>query len=151
MLDRLDETLDERIKALGDIERDKLRLSRAYNKKIKKKSFQVGDLFWKMILPIGSKSNKFGKWSPNWEGPYRIEEVIPKNSYMVQSIQGTSLPRALNEKSLKKVLSLFGTTLELEMTDNEIIALAQKWLMKHHEHRPQVKFGLKCLLIRKLN
>jgi hypothetical protein len=105
MLDRLDETLDERIKALGDIERDKLRLARAYNKKIKKKSFQVGDLFWKMILPIRSKSNKFGKWSPNWEGPYRIEEVIPKNSYMVQSIQGTSLPRALNEKSLKKVLS----------------------------------------------
>jgi hypothetical protein len=36
-----------------------------------------------MILPIGSKSNKFENWSPNWEGPSRIEEVIPKNSYMV--------------------------------------------------------------------
>jgi hypothetical protein len=55
-----------------------------------------------MILPIGSKSNKFGKWSPNWEGPYRIEEVIPENSYIIQIIQGTSLPRALNEKYLKK-------------------------------------------------
>jgi hypothetical protein len=78
-----------------------LRLTRAYNKWVKEKLFQAGDLVWKTILPIGSRSNKFGKLSPNWEGPYRIEEVILGNSYMVQSIQGTSLPRALNGKYLK--------------------------------------------------
>jgi hypothetical protein len=55
-----------------------------------------------MILPIGSKSNKLGKWSLNWEGLYRIEEVIPGNSYIFQSIQGTTLPRVLNEKYLKR-------------------------------------------------
>jgi hypothetical protein len=102
MLDRLDEVSDERVNALGDIERDKLRVARAYNKRVKEKSFQVRDLVWKMILPIGSRSNKLGKWSPNCEGPYRIEEVILGNSYMVQSIQGTSLPRTLNGKYLKK-------------------------------------------------
>jgi hypothetical protein len=102
MLDRLDEVSDERVKALGKIEIDKLRVARVYNKKVKEKSFHVRDLIWKMILPIGSRSNKFGKLSPNWEGPYRIEEVIPRNSYMVQSIQGTLLPRALNGKYLKK-------------------------------------------------
>jgi hypothetical protein len=79
-----------------------LRLTRAYNKRVKEKLFQAGDLVWKTILPIGSGSNKFGKLSPNWEGPYRIEEVILGNSYIVQSIQGTSLPRALNGKYLKK-------------------------------------------------
>jgi hypothetical protein len=73
MLDRIDEVADERIKALGEIKRDKLRIARAYNKKVKEKLFQVGDLVWKKILPIGSKSNKFEKWSPNWEGPYRIK------------------------------------------------------------------------------
>jgi hypothetical protein len=83
MLDRLDEMSDERVNALGEIERDKLRVARDYNKRVKEKSFQVGYLIWKMILPIGSRSNKFGKWSPNWEGPYRIKEVIPENSYMV--------------------------------------------------------------------
>jgi hypothetical protein len=82
MLDRLDEVLYERVRALGMIERDKLRVARAYNKRVKEKSFQVRDLVWKTILPIGSRSNKFGKWSPNWEGPYRIEEVILENSYM---------------------------------------------------------------------
>jgi hypothetical protein len=44
MLDRLGEVWDERIKALGKIERDKLRVARDYNKKVKKKLFQVGDL-----------------------------------------------------------------------------------------------------------
>jgi hypothetical protein len=44
MLDRLDEVSDERVNALGEIERDKLRVARAYNKKVKEKSFQVGDL-----------------------------------------------------------------------------------------------------------
>jgi hypothetical protein len=61
MLDRLDEVSDESVKALREIERDKLRVARAYNKRVKEKSFQVGDLVWKMILPIGSRSIKFGK------------------------------------------------------------------------------------------
>jgi hypothetical protein len=76
MLDRLGEVSDERVKVLGEIERDKLWVAKAYNKRVKEKSFQVRDLVWKTILPIGSRSSKFGKWSPNWEGPYRIEEVI---------------------------------------------------------------------------
>jgi hypothetical protein len=75
-----------------------LRVARAYNKKVKKKLFEVRDLIWKTILPIGSKSKKFGKWLPNWEGLYRIEKVIAENYYMVQSMQGTSLPRVLNGK-----------------------------------------------------
>jgi hypothetical protein len=44
MLDRLDEVSDERVKALGEIERDKLRVARAYNKRVKEKSFEVRDL-----------------------------------------------------------------------------------------------------------
>jgi hypothetical protein len=39
MLDRLDEALDVRLKALGDIDRDKLRVARAYNKRVKEKLF----------------------------------------------------------------------------------------------------------------
>jgi hypothetical protein len=60
ILNRLDEVSDEGMKALGEIERDKLRVAKAYNKRVKEKLFQVGDLVWKMILPIRSRSNKFG-------------------------------------------------------------------------------------------
>jgi hypothetical protein len=61
MPDRFDEVSDERVKALGEIERDKLGVAKAYNKRVKEKLFQVGDLIWKMILPIGSRSSKFRK------------------------------------------------------------------------------------------
>jgi hypothetical protein len=38
-LDRLDEVSDDRVKALGEVERGKLRVARAYNKRVKEKSF----------------------------------------------------------------------------------------------------------------
>jgi hypothetical protein len=44
MFDRLDEASDERIKALGEIEKHKLRIARVYNKRVNEKLFQVGDL-----------------------------------------------------------------------------------------------------------
>jgi hypothetical protein len=61
MLDRLDEVSGERIKVLGEIERYKLRVAKAYNKRVKEKLFQVGDLVWKASLPIESRSSKFRK------------------------------------------------------------------------------------------
>jgi hypothetical protein len=39
MLDMLDEVSDERVKALDEIEIYKLRVAKAYNKRVKKKSF----------------------------------------------------------------------------------------------------------------
>ena len=65
MMDNIDEVTDKRLAALKAIENDKLRVARAYNKKVKLKNFQIGDLVWKVILPIGSKDRKFGKWSPS--------------------------------------------------------------------------------------
>jgi hypothetical protein len=43
-LDRLDEVSDERVKALGEIKRDKLRVARAYNKRVKNR-FKSETLF----------------------------------------------------------------------------------------------------------
>ena len=102
MMDNIDEVTNKRMKAFKEIEKDKLRVTKAYNKKVKGKSFQVGDLVWKTILPIGMKSNNIGKWSPSWEDPYRIVKVIFGNSYMMETLQGDRLPRAINGRYLKK-------------------------------------------------
>ena len=102
MMDNIDEVTDKRLKALKEIEKDKFRVARAYNK-VKLKSFQVGDIVWKTILPLGMKSSKFGKWSPSWEGPYKIIKVISGNSYMMETVQGERLPRAINGRYLKKL------------------------------------------------
>ena len=102
MMENIDEVTDKCLKALKEIEKDKLRVARAYNKKVKLKSFQVGDLAWKTILALGMKSNKFGKWSPSWDGPYKIVKVVFGNSYMMETVKGERLPRAINGRYLKK-------------------------------------------------
>jgi hypothetical protein len=66
MMDNIDEVTDKREIALGAIEKDKIMVARAYSKKVKAKSFQVGDLVWNTILPLRDKDRKFGKWSPIW-------------------------------------------------------------------------------------
>ena len=80
MMDNIDEVSDKRLQALKEIEKDKLQVARAYNKKVRAKCFQVGELVWNTILPLGTKSNKFGKWLPSWEGPYKIVKDIFGNS-----------------------------------------------------------------------
>jgi hypothetical protein len=44
MMDNIDEVTDVKLKALKEIEKDKARVARAYNKKVKSKSFPVGEL-----------------------------------------------------------------------------------------------------------
>jgi hypothetical protein len=89
--------------ALGEIEKDKIMVAKAYNKKVKVKSFQVGDLIWKTILPLRSKDWKFDKYSPSWEGSYKSSHVIVGNVYMhVTTLQGEDLPKELIGRFLKQ-------------------------------------------------
>jgi hypothetical protein len=59
-------------------------VARAYNRKVKEKSFLVGELMRKTILPMGTRDRKFGKWSPSWEGPYRVVKIVPGNASVWQ-------------------------------------------------------------------
>jgi hypothetical protein len=69
--------------SLERIKENKAKVARAYNKKVKLKEFQVGDLVWEAVLPLGTKDAAYGKWSPNWHGPYIIDQVLPENAYML--------------------------------------------------------------------
>ena len=44
MLDKIDGNNESRLTALREIEKEKLRVAKAYNKKVKEKSFQIGEL-----------------------------------------------------------------------------------------------------------
>jgi hypothetical protein len=75
----LEDLAGNRLRALENIENNKRRIARWYDKKVKVKEFAEGDLVSKLILPIGSRDPKYGKWSPNWEGPHRINQCVPGN------------------------------------------------------------------------
>jgi len=92
MTDELDDLAGHRLRALMSIEENNKRVARWYDKKVKAKEFADGDLVWKLILPIGTKSSKFGKWSPNWEGPYRISRSAPGNAYILETLEGVEFP-----------------------------------------------------------
>jgi hypothetical protein len=101
MMDKVDEAPESRLKVLEEIEK-KVEIAKAYNKCVVEKSFQVVDLVWKMILLLGTQSGKFDKWSPSWEGPFRVIWVVPGNAYFVEDLEGHSLPKAFNGKYLKR-------------------------------------------------
>jgi hypothetical protein len=108
MKEELGDLAGNRLRALKNIEKNKRRVARWYDKKVKGKEFTEGDLVWKLILPIGSRDPKYGKWSPNWEGPYRISQCVPGNAYILQTLEGEKFSRALNGKYLKKYYPSIG-------------------------------------------
>jgi hypothetical protein len=101
MMDKVDELPKSRLKALEEME-EKVKIAKAYNKHVVEKSFQVGDPVWKMILLLGTRSGKFGKWSSSWEGLFRVIQVVSGNAYFMEDLEGHSLPKALNGKYLKR-------------------------------------------------
>jgi hypothetical protein len=59
MMGNIDEVTDKVLKTLKDMDKDIAWVARAYNKKPKSKPFHVGDIVWKTVLPIGSKSKSW--------------------------------------------------------------------------------------------
>ncbi|XP_050229198.1 uncharacterized protein LOC126678339 [Mercurialis annua] len=112
---------EERLTALDHLEAQKRRVERAYNKRVKRKVFTVGDIVWKAVLPIGHKDTRLGKWSPNWEGPFIVVNKLEGGAYLLANIDGEEHERAINGQFLKKYVPscwegvdrrLFGATEE---------------------------------------
>jgi len=92
MNDNVEDLTELRLWSLEKIKENKAKVARAYNKKVKPKNFQVGDLVWEAVLPLGTKDKKYGKWSPTWHGPYKVDQVLPGNAYMLDELDGVKFP-----------------------------------------------------------
>ncbi|KAK1573408.1 hypothetical protein QYE76_037558 [Lolium multiflorum] len=102
MSDSIEDATELRLWSLEKIKENKAKVARAYNKKVKPKEFQVGDLVWEAVLPLGTKDKVYGKWSPNWHGPYKVDQVLKGNAYMLEQLDGVKFPVAVNGQHLKK-------------------------------------------------
>jgi hypothetical protein len=102
MIDELEDLHMIHLRALENIEKNKVRVAKYYNKKVKVKQFAEGDLVWKALLPIETKYSAFAKWSSNWEGPFRVVRCVPGNAYILKTLLEVEFTTAINGRYLKK-------------------------------------------------
>ncbi|KAK2436930.1 protein NYNRIN [Trifolium repens] len=102
MMDELVDLDEERLQALDVLIRQKERVAKAYNKKVKGKIFNVGDLVWKVILPMDRRDRVFGKWSPHWEGPFKVAQALSNGAYEIQELTIEQRSVNINGKYLKR-------------------------------------------------
>ncbi|KAK1685906.1 hypothetical protein QYE76_046754 [Lolium multiflorum] len=102
MSDTIEDATELRLWSLEKIKENKARVARAYNKKVRPKEFQVGDLVWEAVLPLGTRDKAYGKWSPNWHGLYKVVQALKGNAYMLEELSGEKFPVAVNGQHLKK-------------------------------------------------
>jgi hypothetical protein len=96
MNDNVEDLMELKLWLLEKIKENKAKVARAYNKKVKPKEFQVEDLVWEAVLPLGTKDAAYGKRSPNWHGPYRVDQILSGNAYMLEELDGVKFPVAVN-------------------------------------------------------
>ena len=97
-LDILDEKREQVLRRTEDYQR---KTTRYYNQKVKPRSYLLGDLVLKKLLPT-RKNPVHGKLGPNWEGPYIISRVIRPGNYELQTEKGKILHHAWNAEHLKR-------------------------------------------------
>ncbi|XP_024171885.1 uncharacterized protein LOC112177876 [Rosa chinensis] len=114
MIQELEELDQERMDTYNRMEAQKKAVARAYNKRLKSKSFAEEDLVWKAVLPIGTKDRRFGKWSPRWEGLFIIDQVLGKGAYQLRDQDGELHAMPINGQFLKKY---YPTTWEMRVQE----------------------------------
>ncbi|XP_020099535.1 uncharacterized protein LOC109717980 [Ananas comosus] len=102
MNEEMEEIHETRLMALNHLQAYQSRVRGAYNKKVKAKSFAVGELVLRLIFPIGRKDRAYEKWTPNWEGPFQVNKVAKGNAYYLKKTDGLESEKPINGKYLKK-------------------------------------------------
>ena len=76
-------------------------MKRAFDKKVRPRSFQVGDLVLKRILPPKAPDSR-GKWAPNYEGPYVVKKVFSGGALLLTTMDGEDFPLSVNADAVKR-------------------------------------------------
>ena len=77
------------------------RFSNSYNKRVRPRVFQPGDLVLRRVFE-NTVDPTAGKFQPNWEGPYVVTWPGESGSYAIDKTDGTPVPRMWNAMHLKR-------------------------------------------------
>ncbi|PHT90834.1 hypothetical protein T459_05947 [Capsicum annuum] len=76
------------------------RMARAYNKKVRPRNFEVGQLVLRRILPHQVEAK--GKFSPNWQSPFIVKKVLPNGALYLTDTEGKMVEMAINADAVKR-------------------------------------------------
>ncbi|XP_052312616.1 uncharacterized protein LOC112328848 [Populus trichocarpa] len=76
------------------------RMAKAYDKKVRPRLFQEGDLVLKKILSLPGDDQS--KWAPNYEGPYIVKKAFSGGALKLARMDGEDLARPVNSDSVKR-------------------------------------------------
>ena len=99
-MDLIDEVRDETSKQM---EKYRAAMARYYNKKVKVRRFNLGDLVLRKVSQA-TKDSSQGKLGPAWEGPYQVIRHSREGSYyltlIIKGKENNVIPLPLNFKSV---------------------------------------------------
>uniref|UniRef100_A0A803LVY7 Uncharacterized protein n=1 Tax=Chenopodium quinoa TaxID=63459 RepID=A0A803LVY7_CHEQI len=64
------------------------RMSHAFNKKVRPRSFQVGNMVLAVRRPIITSRKTGSKFTSKWDGPYVVREVYTNGAYKIVDAEG---------------------------------------------------------------
>ena len=85
--DNLDLIDEVREKAMKQMAKHKEAMARYYNRKVKVRMFNIGDLVLRKVSQA-TKDPSQGKLGPAWEGPYEVIRHSREGSYYLKSLDG---------------------------------------------------------------
>ena len=106
------EALDEkRLEAQQWLECYQARLSSAFNKRVKPRSFQVGDLVLAARRPIITTHRTCNKFTSKWDGPYVVQEVYTNGAYKLINNDGVKIDPSMGSSLSASMLENRGLLL----------------------------------------
>jgi hypothetical protein len=91
---------EKRIAAICHHQLYQKRMAKAYDKKVRPRLFQEGDLVLKKILSLPEEDQS--KWAPNYEGPYVVRKAFSGGALKLARMDGGDLARPVNSDSVKR-------------------------------------------------
>ncbi|XP_070008251.1 uncharacterized protein [Nicotiana sylvestris] len=99
-LDQLSLIDEKRLAAVCHGQLYQKRMARAYNKKMRPRKLEVGQLVLKHILPHQAEAK--GKFVPNWQGLFVVTRVLPNSALYLTDIEGKCVDMAINSDAVKR-------------------------------------------------
>jgi hypothetical protein len=101
-LNELDNAEEKRLRALQNLEAYQARMTRAFDKRLKRISFKKGGLVLAVVRPMNITHHMQAKFEPKWEAPFVVKDVYSSGAYRIIFPDGEYYLPPINGKFMKR-------------------------------------------------